>query len=67
MKKFVFSVAILATSFAFGQITLEHSYSGEYLKAYTNSTETFYYSSGDITGNVKIYNSNYTYISNLTL
>lgn len=32
----------------------------KYLKAYTNSTETFYYSSGDITGNVKIYNSNYT-------
>lgn len=60
MKKFLFSVAILATNYAFGQITLEHSFANEDLQVYTNATETFYYTASYNSSTIKIYNANYT-------
>ena len=65
MKKFLFSVAILATSFAFGQITLEHSFTGE-LQPYINANQTFYYTTGSV-NQVKIYNFDYSLRSQFNL
>ena len=60
MKKFLFSVAILATSFAFGQITLEHSFpSSETVFAYTNGGEMFYVSKTS-DNKLKIYHADYS-------
>lgn len=60
MKKTLFSVAIIATNFVFGQITLEKTYPSENLQVYTNSTETYYYSVGEDLTTIKIYNADYT-------
>lgn len=65
MKKLLSSVAIVATNFVFGQITLQHSFPSEELQVYTNANETFYYTAGPLTYNsnlttIKIYNPNYT-------
>lgn len=60
MRKILFSVAVLATSFAFGQITLEHTYPTENLQVYTNASETFYYSVGQGLSTIKIYNADHT-------
>ena len=60
MKKTQFALFLMAfiSNFAFGQITLEHSFSSGF-EAYTNANETFYYSVGEV-NEVKIYNSDYT-------
>lgn len=61
MRKFLFSVATLfATNFAFGQITLENSFTNEDLHVYTNASETFYYTASYSSSTIKIYNANYT-------
>lgn len=60
MKKFLLSAAVLATSFIFGQITLEKTYPSEKLQVYTNATETFYYSAGENLTTVKIYNADHS-------
>lgn len=60
MKKTLFSVAIIATNFVFGQITLEKTYPSENLQVYTNSTETYYYSVGEDLTTIKIYNADHT-------
>jgi len=60
MKKLLLSVAVVATSFVFGQVTLAHTYSSENLQVYTNATETYYYSAGYGISNVKIYKGDYT-------
>lgn len=68
MKKLLFSVAtIFAANFAFGQITLEHTYPTENLQVYTNDTQTFYYSVGFGLSTIKIYNADYTLKSQFTL
>lgn len=66
MKKLLFSVAILATSFAFGQITLEKIYNSENLQVCTNQTETFYYSAGFGITTIKIYKSDYSVYKQFT-
>ena len=60
MKKTLLSIAIIATNFVFGQITLEKVYPSENLQVYTNATETFYYSVGEDLTTIKIYNADYT-------
>ena len=62
MKKNLFSLLLstIITSYAFGQITLEKTYSSENLQVYTNSTETFYYSVRQNLSTIKIYNADYT-------
>lgn len=60
MKKILLSVALMATNFAFAQITLEKTYASENLQVYTNATETNYYSVGQNLTTVKIYNANHT-------
>ena len=69
MKKNLFSLLLstIITSYAFGQITLEKTYSSENLQVYTNSTETFYYSVGQNLSTIKIYNADYTLKKQFTL
>ena len=69
MKKTLFALlfATTITSYAFGQITLEKTYSSENLQVYTNSTETFYYSVGQNLSTIKIYNADYTLKKQFTL
>ena len=69
MKKKLFSLLLstIITSYAFGQITLEKTYSSENLQVYTNSTETFYYSVGQNLSTIKIYNADYTLKKQFTL
>ena len=69
MKKNLFSLLLstIITSYAFGQITLEKTYSSENLQVYTNSTETFYYSVGRNLSTIKIYNADYTLKKQFTL
>lgn len=60
MKKLLFSVAVFATSFAFGQITLQHSFpDGEEVYAYTSGNEMFYVSKTP-DNKLKIYNADYS-------
>lgn len=66
MKKVLLSASILVANFVFGQITLAHTYTSEDLQAYTNSTETYYYSVGYDFSNMKIYNSDYTLYKQFT-
>lgn len=67
MKKFLFSVAtIFAANFAFGQITLETSFTNENLQVYTNANQTFYYSAGFGINNVKIYKADYSLYKQFT-
>lgn len=69
MKKNLFSLLLstIIASYAFGQITLEKTYSSENLQVYTNSTETFYYSVGQNLSTIKIYNADYTLKKQFTL
>ena len=69
MKKNLFSLLLstIITSYAFGQITLEKTYSSENLQVYTNSTETFYHSVGQNLSTIKIYNADYTLKKQFTL
>ena len=69
IKKNLFSLLLstIITSYAFGQITLEKTYSSENLQVYTNSTETFYYSVGQNLSTIKIYNADYTLKKQFTL
>ena len=62
MKKNLFALlfATIITSYTFGQITLEKTYSSENLQVYTNSTETYYYTVGWNLSTIKIYNSDYS-------
>ena len=66
MKKLLFSIAIVATNFAFAQITLEKTYASENLQVYTNATETYYYSVGQLS-TIKIYNADFTLKKQFTL
>ncbi|MGC4130545.1 MAG: T9SS type A sorting domain-containing protein [Bergeyella sp.] len=60
MKKLLFSVAVLATTFAFGQITLQYSFPDtEYVYAYTAGSEMFYVSQTQ-DNKLKIYNADYS-------
>lgn len=59
MKKLLLSAALFAANFAFGQITLDHSFTNEQTLKYSTSTET-YYISRTTDNKLKIYNSNYT-------
>lgn len=59
MKKLLFSAfALMAANFAFGQLTLEHSFANESTFIYSTPTETFYISK-TTDNKLKIYNSNY--------
>lgn len=61
MRKSIFSaVTILAANLAFGQITLEHTFVNNELEAYTNATETFYFTSSYNSSTISIYNADYT-------
>ena len=61
MRKFLFSAAtILTANFALGQITLEHTFPNNELEAYTNSTETFYFTLSYNSSTISIYNADYT-------
>ena len=67
MKKILFSVAtVFVTNFAFGQITLETSFTNENLQVYTNANQTFYYSAGFGINNVKIYKADYSLYKQFT-
>lgn len=60
MKKLLFSAILLATNFAFGQITLEHSFDvTENVTAYSKRNETFYVSYTN-DNKLKIYNADYS-------
>lgn len=60
MKKLLFSaIALVVTNVAFGQLTLEHSFTNEDTFVYSTSTETFYISK-TTDNKLKIYNSNYS-------
>ncbi len=60
MKKLFFSAILLATNFAFGQITLEHSFPDtETVYAYTKGNEMFYVSETQ-DNKLKIYNADYS-------
>lgn len=59
MKKLLFSASLIVANFAFGQLTLEHSFTEERTLAYSTPSET-YYVSKTVDNKLKIYNSNYT-------
>lgn len=59
MKKLLFSAALVVANFAFGQLTLEHSFTNERTLTYSTPAET-YYVSKTVDNKLKIYNSNYT-------
>ena len=62
MKKILFSAAILATNFVFGQITLEHTFTtNEDLFAFAKGNEMFYIGE-TIDNKLKIYNSTFNLI-----
>lgn len=67
MKKILYSAAIFAANFAFGQIKLEKIYPIENLQVYTNETETFYYTTGSNLSTIKIYNADHTLKKQFTL
>lgn len=68
MRKLLFSVAVFATSFAFGQITLEHTFpANEIFVNYTNDTELYYCSFTYNTSAIKIYNSDFALLKTLNL
>lgn len=62
MKKILFSAAIIfATNFAFGQITLEHSFSdSESVQNYSNANTMFYVSIKNNENMINIYNADFT-------
>lgn len=60
MRKILFSVAIVAANFMYGQITLAKSFTNGNLQVYTNPNETFYYSAGFGINNVEIFKADYT-------
>lgn len=68
MKKFLFSVAtIFAANFAFGQITLEHSFDATEIVTAYSKDETIYVSFVE-TGNIlKIYNADYSLRKTITI
>lgn len=60
MKKLLFSSAIIATNFAFGQITLEHSFNtSEQITAYSKD-ETIYISFIPTDNKLNIYNADFS-------
>lgn len=60
MKKLLFSaIALMATNFAFGQITLEHSFFNESVYIYKTPTE-MYLVSGTTDNKIKLYNIDYS-------
>lgn len=68
MRKLLFSVASFATSFAFGQITLEHTFpQNEIFINYTNANELYYCANIDYTPTIKIYNSDFALLKTLNL
>lgn len=68
MKKTLLTVAIIATSFAFGQITLEHSFpQGEIVQSYTNESESIYVSMNRNNNTLKIYNADYSLRKTVTI
>lgn len=61
MKKTLSSIAIIATSLVFGQITLEYSFPvGEIIQSYTNENESIYVSMNRTDNTLKIYNADYS-------
>lgn len=62
MKKLLLFIAIIATNFTFGQITLEKNYANEEIQSYSNASETFYYTVcwNSPVKPIKIYNSDHT-------
>ncbi|MCS4303588.1 T9SS type A sorting domain-containing protein [Chryseobacterium sp. BIGb0232] len=67
MKKLLFSaIALMAANVAFGQLTLEHSFTNEDTFVYSTSTETFYISK-TTDNKLKIYNSNYVLYKTVTV
>ncbi|UQB67352.1 T9SS type A sorting domain-containing protein [Epilithonimonas zeae] len=60
MKKLLFSVAIVAANFAFGQITLEHSFPAGNVRTYSNENEMFYVAYASNENTLSIYNSDYS-------
>lgn len=61
MKKLLFSAILLATNFAFGQITLQHSFPDtELVWAYSKGNEMFYVSCIKNENKLKIYNADYS-------
>lgn len=67
MKKIMLSVAIVATSFMSGQITLQNTFTiGERVVPFTKDNNMLYFTKG--TGNtIKIYNSSYTLIKTVNV
>ncbi|OVE58435.1 T9SS type A sorting domain-containing protein [Chryseobacterium mucoviscidosis] len=59
MKKLLLSAALFVACFAFGQLTLEHTFTNEHTLKYSTPTET-YYISRTTNNKLKIYTSNYT-------
>lgn len=61
MKKLLFSLAVVAANFAFGQITLEHSFpTGENATVFRNENQTFYCTIKNQSNTITIYNSDYS-------
>ncbi|MCQ9633376.1 T9SS type A sorting domain-containing protein [Chryseobacterium sp. WG23] len=66
MKKIIVTLAMAAGSLIFGQITLGKNFSSENLQVYTNTNETFYYSTGFNISQVKIYKADYSLYKQFT-
>lgn len=68
MKKFLLSVAtIFATNFAFGQITLEHSFDATEIFTAYSKDETMYVSFIETGNKLKIYNADYSLRKEITI
>lgn len=66
MKKLLFSLAFVATDFAFGQITLDHSFAdNEDVYAFSKDTDMFYVSK--VGTQLKIYNANFSLIKTVNV
>lgn len=67
MKKLLLSLAFVATSFAFGQIVLEHSFPEEKAVIYKNENQTFYCTTKYNSNIIKIYNADYSLYKTITV
>jgi hypothetical protein len=68
MKKTLFSLAILVANFAFGQITLEHSFPAEEnVTVYRNENQTFYCSTKYESNVINIYKADYSLYKTINL